>query len=265
MFKFCCKLVAMFLVAAAAVAQTSPQAVGVVVMHGKGGSPARHVAELASGLEAKGHQVANIEMPWSGSRQYDVNVSAAEAQVDAALAGLRTKGATKLFVAGHSQGGTFALYFGSKHALDGVIAIAPGASTGSQVIREKLGGTFEEARALVAAGKGGETVKLQDFEGSKGTYAVVCKPENYLSWFDPEGAMNQVQSIRAMKPATPVLYIVPKSDYPGLYKVRQANFDALPRNPLSRLYEPDASHTGAPSASREEISRWMMEVANRSN
>ncbi|WP_156409902.1 alpha/beta fold hydrolase [Duganella sp. Root198D2] len=261
MLRFFSKLAAMFLFAGAAVAQTTPQAVGVVVMHGKGGSPTKFVAELASGLEAKGHLVANIEMPWSGNRNYDVDPAAAEAEVDAALDRLRVKGANRLFVAGHSQGGTFALYYGSKHAVDGIISIAPGASTASQVVREKLGGTLEEARKLVAAGKGGETARLQDFEGAKGTYVVVCKPDNYVSWFDPDGAMNLTKSIRAMRPGTPVLLVVPKNDYPGLLKARQANFDALPRNPLTKLYEPDATHTGAPAASHEEISRWMMEVA----
>ncbi len=261
MLRFFSKLAAMFLFTGAVVAQTTPQAVGVVVMHGKGGSPTKFVAELASGLEAKGHLVANIEMPWSGNRNYDVNPAAAEAEVDAALARLRAKGASRLFVAGHSLGGTFAFYYGSKHAVDGIISIAPGASTASQVVREKLGGTLEEARKLVAEGKGGETARLQDFEGAKGTYAVVCKPDNYVLWFDPDGAMNLMKSIRALKPEMPVLLIVPKGDYPSLIKQKQSLVDALPRNPQTRLFEPDATHTGAPNASRDEISRWMMEVA----
>ncbi|WP_051294016.1 alpha/beta hydrolase [Pseudoduganella violaceinigra] len=262
MLRFFGKFAALILVAATAVAQTAPQSVGVVVMHGKGGSPKGYVAELASGLEAKGYNVANLEMPWSGNRNYDVDTAAAEAEIDAALDKLRAKGATRLFVAGHSQGGAFALNFGSKHAVDGIIAIAPGASSASQIVRERLGGTLDEARKLVAEGKGAELARLKDFEGAKGTYTVVCKPENYVTWFDPEGAMNQMQSMRAMKPGTAVLFIVPTNDFPNLLKLKRPSFDALPRNPLTRLYEPEASHTSAPSASREEISRWMLEVAN---
>jgi pimeloyl-ACP methyl ester carboxylesterase len=261
---FFSKLAALVLFTGAAMAQTTPQAVGVVVMHGKGGLPTKYVAELASGLEAKGHQVANIEMPWSGNRNYDVNTAAAEAEIDAALTRRRSKGASRLFVAGHSQGGTFALYYGSKHAVDGIISIAPGASTASQVIREKLGESLDDARKLAAAGKAGETARLADFEGAKGTYTVICKPDNYLTWFDPDGAMNLMKSIRTMRPETPVLLVVPKNDYPALLKAKQANFDALPlpRNPRTKLYEPDATHTGAPAASRDEVSRWMMEVVN---
>jgi len=62
-------------------------------MHGKGGSLARHVSDLASSLEKNGYLVANLEMPWSGRRDYDVSVSAAEKGVQSALAALRDKGA----------------------------------------------------------------------------------------------------------------------------------------------------------------------------
>ena len=87
-----------------AAAQNAP-AIGVVVMHGKGGSPtARHMTPFVTGLESKGFLVANLEMPWSGRREYDVDVAAAEQQVTAALNELRSKGAKKVFVAGHSQG-----------------------------------------------------------------------------------------------------------------------------------------------------------------
>lgn len=128
---------------------------GIVLMHGKGGSPERHVSALASSLEGQGFLVANLEMPWSGRRGYDVSVTTAEMEVEAALQSLREKGAQKLFVAGHSQGGLFVLYFGGRHAVDGVIAIAPGGNVGSAVFREKLAASVEAARTLIAAGKGG--------------------------------------------------------------------------------------------------------------
>src|SRR6185503_16085556 len=71
--------------APAAMAQAPSPAIGVVIMHGKGGSPAGHVAKLAAALEQKGYLVANLEMPWSGKREYDVGVDAADKEVDAAL------------------------------------------------------------------------------------------------------------------------------------------------------------------------------------
>lgn len=239
--------------------------IGIVVMHGKGGSPTKHVAELASSLEEKGYLVANLEMPWSGRRNYDVSVSAAEKEVESALASLRSKGAQKLFVAGHSQGGLFVLYFGGRHEVDGVIAIAPGGDVNNSTFREKLGASVELAHKLITEGKGDEKTKFYDYEGSKGVTAVTTTPAIYLSWFDPGGAMNQTMAVKTMNPRVPVLYIGPTGDYPGLRNVKQSMFSALPSNPLSKLYEPDSSHLNAPSASRDEIVRWTTEVGAKAN
>lgn len=255
-------LLTLGVIAAPVPAQTAAAPIGIVVMHGKGGSPTGHVAELAGALEARGYRVANLEMPWSGARSYDADVGAAEAQVESALAQLRAKGAAHLFVAGHSQGGLFALYFGGRHAVDGIVAIAPGGNVAGPSSLERFGGSVARARQLIAAGKGAERTRFLDFEGSRGTYAVVCTPANYLSWFDPDGAMNESTAVRSMNPKVPVLFIVPTGDHPMLLKTKQAMFGALPPHPLTKLYEPSASHLDAPSASIGEIARWTAEVAS---
>ena len=87
-------------------------------MHGKGGRPTGYVANLAQTLEGKGYLVANLEMPWSGRRNYDVTVERGEQEVEAAVAGLRAKGAKKVFVSGHSQGGAFALHMAGRQGID---------------------------------------------------------------------------------------------------------------------------------------------------
>lgn len=245
-----------FFYSACAADKTQPP-IGIVIMHGKGGSPAKFVAGLAAQLERQGLLVANIEMPWSGRRDYDVDVAAADGEVEAALEGLRGKGAQRLFVAGHSQGGLFALHFGGGKSLDGVIAIAPGGNPAGPAFREKLGPFLNQAQALVAEGKGDEKVRLADYEGSRGVYPVVVAPKIYLSWFEPEGALHELAAVRHMNPATPVLFITPTRDYAALLNVKQQMFDALPKNPLTKLYEPDSSHIEAPSASVEAIVAWI--------
>lgn len=246
-------------------AQTPSPGIGIVIMHGKGGSPTKHVSDLASSLEGKGYLVANLEMPWSGRRDYDVNVSAAVKEVESALDTLRSKGARKLFVAGHSQGGLFALYFGGKQSVDGIIAIAPGGNVSSPTYREKLGESVDLARKLIAEGKVDKKTRFSDYEGTKGTYTIVTTPSAYFNWFDPDGAMNQTTAVKSMNPQVPILFIVPTGDYPGLLRVKDRFFSLLPKNPLSKLYEPDSSHLNAPSASRNEIMRWITEVGSRAN
>lgn len=245
-----------------AMAETGALRIGVVLMHGKGGAPTQLVADLAVALEGQGWLVANLEMPWSGRRDYDADVGAAEREVETALKSLRDQGAQKLFVAGHSQGGVFALYFAGKHTVDGVIAIAPGGNVGNQLFREKLGETVDLARQLVAAGKGDEKARLADYERATGSYPVITTPAVYLTWFDPTGAMNQTLAIQTINPKVPVLYVAPSNDYPGLLKIKQQMFGALPANPQTRLYEPNASHVGAPSASVQAIVDWATAVAN---
>jgi pimeloyl-ACP methyl ester carboxylesterase len=234
--------------------------VGVVVMHGKGGSPGRHVSELASSLERHGFLVSNLEMPWSGRREYDVDVVAAENEVKTALESLRQKGAQKVFVAGHSQGGIFALYFGGMHRVDGVVAIAPGGNVGNPIFREKLADSVELARKSVAEGKREIKMRFSDFEGAKGVYGITTTPAAYLSWFEPEGAMNQVIAMKSIKTDTPVLFIAPTNDYPGLSRVKHDMFGLLVKHPLTRMYEPNSSHLNAPSASAQEIESWIASV-----
>lgn len=236
---------------------------GIVIMHGKGGSPARLVNTLADALERKGYLVANLEMPWSGKRDYDVDVTRADQEVSAALEALRSKGAKKVFVAGHSQGGVYALHYAGKYPIDGVIAMAPGGNTNTQLFRQQLGAAVTLARTMVADGKGGERAQFMDYEGSRGTSPVHTTAAVYLTWFDPDGAMNQEKSSKAIPPALPVLFIAPRNDYPGLQRIKQSMFGALPANPLTRLYEPDSDHIGAPRASIDEIIRWTTEVAAR--
>lgn len=241
-------------------AADTANAIGVVIMHGKSGSPQKNVNGLASTLESKGVAVANMEMPWSGRREYDVGVKQAEQEVLASLQSLRDKGAKKLFVAGHSQGGIFALHFGSQHPVDGVIAIAPGGNAAASVFQEQLREPLAKARELVAEGKGNEKARLADYESSKGTFPVSTTPANYLDWFDTAGAMNQVKASRALK-TTPVLYVAPTRDYPGLARVKPQMVQALPPNPLTKVIEPSASHLDAPGAAAQDIYSWMQDVA----
>lgn len=243
-------------------AQPAAPAIGIVVMHGKGGSPGGLVKTLAAGLEQKGYQVANLEMPWSRRRAYDKDVAATEQEVSAALNELRGKGAKKLFVAGHSQGAVFALHYAGKHPLDGLIIIAPGGNVAHAFYRQQVGASVSRARRLVESGKGNEPGEFDESEGGK-NWPVRTTAATYLSWFDPDGAMNQEKSSRALPVSLPVLHVAPMSDYPVLLRSKQEMFGALPKHPLTRLHEPNADHRSAPDASVDEIARWTAEVAAR--
>src|SRR5690242_17289106 len=88
----------------AAVVHAGGETVGVVILHGKWGSPGGFVANLANDLGKEGFLVAAPEMPWSGKRLYDKGIAGAMIEIDAAVKTLRDKGAKRIFVAGHSLG-----------------------------------------------------------------------------------------------------------------------------------------------------------------
>ncbi len=234
---------------------------GAVVMHGKGGTPLKFVSDLAEGLEAKGFLVANLEMPWSYSRNYDVGTGEAERQIEAAIAGLKAKGATKLFLMGHSMGGVFALHYATRAAVDGVVAVAPGGSVDNQVYRDQVGESLARARKLVAEGRGAEKQRLEDYEGSRKNYTVVSPPSAYVTWFDPDGAMGMGRILRDFPATVPVLWVSPTGDYAGLRRNAATNFARLPRNPLHRFAEPNADHLGAPRAAIPTILEWTAKAA----
>ncbi|MFO0252968.1 MAG: alpha/beta hydrolase [Betaproteobacteria bacterium] len=244
-------------------AQEAATGSSIVILHGKGGMPQGLVRPLAEGLEARGWLVANLQMPWSRDRQYDVDVDAAVKEVDAAIAALRDQGAKRVIVAGHSQGGVFALHYATLRPLDGLVAIAPGGDVAHSVFLQQLGGAVRSARRMVSEGRGQDRSEFLDYEGAKGSWTVRTTAAMYLSWFDPDGAMNLSRSLRAVQPATPVLMIVPTHDIPALRKIKDSNFRALPAHPRSRLHEPEADHTGAPRASVDEIVRWAVETGKR--
>ncbi|MGE0558945.1 MAG: alpha/beta hydrolase [Burkholderiales bacterium] len=240
-------------------AQEAPQ-IGVVVMHGKGGNPSGIIKPLADGLAAKGFLVTSLEMPWSKRRSYDRDVATAVQEVSSAISALRGKGAKKVFVAGHSQGAVFAIYYATRQPPDGLIVIAPGGNVGTAFYQGKVGGAVSQAREMLESGKGGETGDFDEFEGGR-SWTVRTTAASYFSWFDPQGAMNQMKSSAALPKSLPVLHVAPTSDYPALLRAKQEMFDALPDHPLKKLHEPGSDHRNAPRDSVDEIARWITQVA----
>ncbi len=258
-FLFLSLILSLFLGAHTAVAKT-----GIVIMHGKASSPDAFVAPLADFMKNKEVSVANLDMPWSKKRHYDVPVSEAVNEVKEALKKLKDSGANNLFIAGHSQGAVFTVYLATLLNVNGIILIAPGGDSANEVMTQNTGNSYRHAKDLAKEGKGDEKTTFVDFEKSKGTFNVDSTPNIYLTWFDPEGAMNQFQSAKKIKKETPVLFVSPINDYPALSKVSSAFSKTLPENSLTRTISPDSDHKNAPKAAAESIFKWINEVIETS-
>ena len=134
--------------------------VGLVLLHGKTGSPAQF-AGMAEMLDETGYGVETPEMCWSARRIYDQPLEQCFADIDAAIARLRADGFEAIVVGGHSLGGLVALAYGASHdGLAGIVALAPDGEPGDFSRHAKVAASVKRAAAMVQAGHGDDTVGL---------------------------------------------------------------------------------------------------------
>lgn len=230
--------------------------IGVVLMHGKGGHPGAGIDTLAARLSAAGFEVVAPEMPWSRNRIYDRDYEESMAEIDAAVAKLKAKGAIRIVVAGQSMGANAAIGYGARRdGLAAVVAIAAGHSPGSPTFRKKLGADVEKARALVAAGKGEEAVSVGDV--NQGEYFPrKVRARVYLSWFDPEGPASMPRNAAKLKPATLFMWIVGEDDPISRFG-RRVIYDKAPANPKNVYVVVSGGHRETADVGADKIVAWL--------
>jgi pimeloyl-ACP methyl ester carboxylesterase len=246
-------LVALALLPAAAWAQ--PSATGVVLMHGKWGTPDKGIQPVELELRGAGFQVVSREMPWSDRRAYDAGFDEAMAQIDGEVAQLRAQGARKIVVGGQSFGANMALAYAARHPdINGVIALAPGHSPDRFANNPRMVQSLSKARSLAAAGKTAYS-NFDDVNQGK-TREVSARPAVYLSYFDPAGPAVMPNNAAMLSPNVPLLVVVGTKD--PIYSAGTSYiFDRAPRNPYSRFQNVDADHFGTPAAARRIVVDWV--------
>src|SRR5271168_4835215 len=142
-------------VLAAAAPATDLHGLGVVYLHGKAAWPGALNGGILSALQDEGALVATPEMPWSFHRRYAATYDQAMAEIDAVVADLKAKGATRIVVIGHSLGANAAIGYAARHAdLAGVVALAPGHLPEAERMRSYVADAVARAKALIAKGQG---------------------------------------------------------------------------------------------------------------
>jgi len=231
--------------------------IGVVVLHGKWGSPDGHTSGLANFLAGEGFLVVSPEMPWSGRRTYDKGADAFVAEIDVVVAELRTKGAKKIAVIGHSQGASAALYYSTQRQVNGIALIAPGGYPQSKTFLENYAAAVAEARALVGQGKADAPVAFTDLNTGNRSRSLRVPARSVLDYFDPEGPMNSYQNAARVKTGVAVLLAAPKRESEGLKRLSNETYEKLSGNAKPSRVEIDADHLQAPDAAKEPVSEWL--------
>jgi pimeloyl-ACP methyl ester carboxylesterase len=233
----------------------SLQGVGVVFLHGKGAWPGAGDGGILSTLAEEGALAASPEMPWSFNRKYGATYEQAMAEIDAAAAGLKAQGATRIVVIGHSLGANAAIGYAARHPeLAGVVAMAPGHLPEAEGLRSHTREAVAEAKQLIAAGQGDVPRSFPDMaQGIPLT--TTATPKVYLSMFDPDGPAVIPKNAEAMGPV-PLLWVVGTLD-PIARRGPDYAFKLGAKNPKSRYIEVFAGHLTTPLAARSQVVDWI--------
>jgi pimeloyl-ACP methyl ester carboxylesterase len=229
--------------------------VGVVYLHGKGGWAGALDGGILSTLADEGALVATPEMPWSMKRKYGATYEQAMAEIDAAAAGLKAQGATRIVVIGHSLGANAAIGYAARHPdLAAVVALAPGHLPEAEGLRSHTREAVAEAKQLIAAGQGDVPRSFPDLaQGIPLT--TTATPKVYLSMFDPDGPAVIPKNAEAMGPV-PLLWVVGTLD-PIARRGPDYAFKLGAKNPKSRYIELFAGHLTTPLAARSQVVEWI--------
>jgi pimeloyl-ACP methyl ester carboxylesterase len=233
---------------------------GVVLLHGKGGSPGGLLASLAAALQSSGAAVAMPAMPWQGSRGqpngYLESYDQAMGRVDRAVQQLRSRGAKRIVVGGQSFGANAALGYAARRggSLAAVVVLAPGHVPELAGFRAAVADGVSKAKQLVASGQGNTPTMLPDTnQGSR--FQVSAKPAAYLSYFDPDGPAVMPRNAANM-PAIPLLWVVGTGD--GMYQRGEGYaYARAPKHPKSRYLTVSAGHADTANAARDEVVAWL--------
>ena len=225
-------------------------------MHGKTRSPNTVINQLAIALQGAGYLVDTPEMCWSQRRIYDRPFLDCLTEIDSAIGRLKGRGASRIVVAGMSQGGDAALAYGAHHAqLAGINALAPAAAPERQIgVADIRKASLKPARWSSPAAATRPPVLL--IATSARTFSVRTTAMIYLSCLDPQGPANMLDSVRKLH--APLLWVAGSADPSQIGA--NAEFNQAPANPLNRFVMVTSSHLGTPNAAREAVLAWLSEL-----
>lgn len=239
----------------APIAHAAEKVCAVVALHGKWSNP-RDIALFADRL-APLCDYKSLEMPWSKRRDYDAPYPAALQDIQQQVAAFRAQGYRRVVLAGHSFGANAALaYMAEIGDADAIVPLAPGHSPRSMYERGASREAVDQARELVAAGKGSESLSVLDLNSGDRKRSIRMRTDVLLSYFDPQGLGNmQVTAPRIRKPV-PILWVVGDMD-PLSRLGPQYAFQRAPAHPASKYVSVSADHINTPEASVAEVIAWI--------
>ncbi|MFN3570767.1 MAG: lipase family alpha/beta hydrolase [Polaromonas sp.] len=251
--------------ALAAVFSAAPAAaqerIGVLMLHGKnpGNNRDPNFSPLKDTFERQGWLATVPDMPWSRGRYLDGGLDKAMAEIAGHIKGLRDQGATKIVIIGHSMGVPTSMAHAARGGdVDALIGLAPGhAPVGyyTQPWGKPVHDSINEARALVAAGKGDSRERFSDVNQGR-QQTVVTTAKDFLSYFDPTSDAEMSVTAPRIPAKVPVMTVIGEKD-PLFKTIKVYYVDKLPANPKNKFLEVSGGHLDTPRVASDEIVAWI--------
>jgi len=229
------------------------QHTGVLLMHGKGGTPSKTWVNFQKAFEQEGFTVIAKEMPWSQNRYIDKTYEDSLDEVKESIKELQEKGLKHIVLIGHSMGANVAIAYGSLYPLDALVALAPGHNPNRMASYFKP--SLDVAKSMMDEGKGASVASFADTNVGK-QFMKEMRADIYYSFFSPEGLSAMEIRAKYIPSTLPVLYIAGRQD-PLSEKNGTRTFDAMPKTSKSRYTIVDANHFGVVNTSTEEVINWL--------
>ena len=245
-------------------AQTGER-LGFLLLHGKnpGGPDTPDFNKLVAAIQRENWLVMVPNMPWSRGRYLAGNWDQAMQEIADHVKTLKDKGATQIILVGHSMGCPAAMSYVARGGIvSGLALLAPGhAPQGYYTwpLGKRVHESIDEARALVASGKGEEgTHRFNDLNQGR-SMIVVATAKNYLSFFDPESDAEMGRTAPRIPASVPVLSVIGEKD-PLFKLVKDYYVNKLPANPLSEYLEVAGGHVVTPNVAADQVIAWVKKV-----
>jgi pimeloyl-ACP methyl ester carboxylesterase len=233
--------------------------VGVVVLHGKWDNPYGYTLKFTRTMQSVGFLTDSPEMTWSTRRSYDVGVDGMVSEIGEAVERLRSRGAQKIFIAGQSLGAAGAMRYATQHRVDGLVALSPGHFPEAPRFAELVAGSLAKARAM----RPDEVGSFDDPNSGGRMRQVPMKAGVYLGFFSADGPMNFQRNAAAVRPGTPVLWVVGRGEEAGLIWMGGLAFQALPKDPPPKFVEVSGGHLDTATEAAALCAEWIDKVSRQ--
>lgn len=238
--------------------------IGFLLIHGKLSGPnidwcsLHHLNKI---LNEKGYLVDFHAYPWANERLYDEPIDIGVQELQAGIARLQARGATKIHMIGHSMGGNIAIYYATLHKdFDSLILLCPAHNTHFERIRKMCEWSIEQSKSSLANGLD-ERLHLIDFNGGR-VIVNAIRPSIYVSYFDSAGLCNMTTNAKVQGTQDPinVLCLCGELD-PSSLDAKPNIYDHMSLTDHSQFITlPGETHQSVCQVSTDRILEWVSTI-----